>query len=179
MTSRSPGAAGILIFMPLYVRPALPQDGPFVYQLVWQVMYEQLQADTWDPRIREHLLDLQVRTKCGAYATVHPQADHAIIMLDDQPVGRMLIDRAGEFYHLVDISVLPKYRSKGIGTRLLLALCMEADMMGKNVRLYVSVSNPRAADLYKRLGFRVLDDLQTDMLMERSPGDRAQVVMPA
>ncbi|HLK63205.1 MAG TPA: N-acetyltransferase [Bryobacteraceae bacterium] len=165
--------------MPLYVRPALPQDGPFVYQLVWQVMYEQLQADTWDPRIREHLLDLQVRAKCGAYATVHPQADNAIIMLDDQAVGRMLIDRAGEFYHLVDISILPKHRGAGIGTRLVLALCMEADMMRKNVRLYVSISNPRAAALYRRLGFRVVEDLLTDQLMERAPGDRAQLVMPA
>jgi ribosomal protein S18 acetylase RimI-like enzyme len=139
-------------------------------------MYEQLQAETWDPRIREHLLDLQVRTKCGAYATVHPQADDAIIMLDDQPVGRMLVDRSGEFYHLVDISVLPKYRGKGIGTRLVLALCMEGEMTGKNVRLYVSISNPRAAGLYKRLGFRVIEDLLTDMLMERAPGDRSQVL---
>jgi GNAT superfamily N-acetyltransferase len=162
--------------MPLYVRPALPQDDQFVYQLVWQVMYDQLHAALWDPSIRNVLLDLQVRSKNGAYAAVHPHADHAIIMLDDQPIGRMLIDRSGEYYQLVDISILPKRRGAGIGTRLVLAFCMEAEMMRKNVRLYVSITNPRAADLYKRLGFRVIEDLQTDLLMERAPGDRAQVI---
>ena len=162
--------------MPLYVRPALPQDNAFVYQLLWQVVYEQLLADRWDPAIRDGLLDLQVRVRCGAYAARWPQAEHAIIMLDDEPVGRLLIDRSGPNYHLVDIAVLPKRQGAGIGTRLVLGLCMEAEIMGKSVRLRVSVSNPRAADLYRRLGFRVIEDQETDWLMERSPGATAQVI---
>lgn len=162
--------------MPLYVRPTLPEDEPFVYQLIRQVMYDQLLAHLWDPTYREALLDLQVRAKAGSYTVVHPRADHAIIMLDDKAVGRLLIDRAGSCYHLVDISVLPKYRSAGIGTRIVLGLCMEAEMMGKNVRLYVSITNPRAIELYKRLGFRVIEDRFTDLLMEKTPADRAQVL---
>jgi ribosomal protein S18 acetylase RimI-like enzyme len=162
--------------MPLFVRPALPEDDQFVYQLAYQVIHDQLYAWLWDPGMRNTLLDLQVQSKLGSYAATHPHADRAIIMLDDQPVGYMIIDRSGEFYDLVDISIVPKHRGAGIGARLILALCMEAEMMRKNVRLYVSVSNPRAADLYKRLGFRVIEDLQTDLLMERAPGDRAQVI---
>jgi ribosomal protein S18 acetylase RimI-like enzyme len=162
--------------MPLFVRPTLPQDEQFVYQLAYQTMFEQLYAWTWDPRIRHQLLDMQVRAKHGAYANEFPNADYAIIMLDDEPVGRMIIDRAGEFYVLVDIAIVPKHRSAGIGTRLILALCMEAELMQKKVRLHVSVTNPRASDLYKRLGFRVIEDLQTGILMERAPGDRAQVM---
>lgn len=162
--------------MPLYVRPAVPEDAPFLYQLVYQVLFEQLQAETWDPRIRDQLLDLQIKAKQGSYAVVHPRADYAIVMLEDQPVGRMIIDRAGDDYHLVDISIAPKHRGAGIGTRLVLALCMEAEMLRKNVRLYVSITNPRAANLYRRLGFRAIEDLQTDTLMERAPGDRAQVI---
>jgi GNAT superfamily N-acetyltransferase len=162
--------------MPLYVRPALPQDDRFQYDLAYGVMHDQLHAHLWDPNIRHPLLDLQVRSKHSSYAVVHPHADYAIIMLDDQPVGRMIIDRSGEFYHLVDISIVPQQRSAGIGTRLVLALCMEAEMLHKSVRLYVSITNPRALALYKRLGFRVIEDQQTDILMERSPGDRAQVI---
>jgi len=162
--------------MPLFVRPALPQDDPFVYQLAWQVIHDQLYAWRLEPNLRQALLDLQVRSKLGSYRAAHPHADHAIIMLDDQPVGHMIIDRAGEFYDLVDISIVPRHRSAGIGTRLILALCMEAEMMQKSVRLFVSVTNPRAADLYKRLGFRVIQDLQTDLWMERAPGAQAQVI---
>ena len=161
--------------MPLYVRPAVPQDEQFLYQLVRQVLYEQLLAGLWEPALRDNLLDMQARAKCSYYAAAFPRAENAIIMLDDQPVGRLLVDRSGAFYNLIDISVLSKHRSSGIGTRLILGLCMEAEMMGKSVRLYVSVTNPRAAALYKRLGFRLLEDLQSDWLMERAPGAAAQV----
>lgn len=162
--------------MPLTVRPTYPKDQQFVYSVVYQVTAEILHADTWDPRIRHALLDLQVNARQSSYAVRHPSADHAIIMLDDEPVGRLIIDRSGEHYDLVDITVVPKHRSAGIGTRLILALCMEAAMMRKNVRLYVSITNPRAISLYRRLGFRVVEDLQTDLLMERTPTDQAQVV---
>lgn len=162
--------------MSLYVRPAVPQDKQFLYELTYSVLSEQLYAHTWDPRIRDHLLDLQITAKLGSYSVIHPHADHAIIMLDEQTVGRMIIDRSGEFYHLVDISIAPKHRSAGIGTRLVLALCMEAEMVHKNVRLYVSITNPRAQALYNRLGFHVIEDFATDILMEKAPGDRAQVL---
>lgn len=162
--------------MPLYLRPALPQDEPFVHQLIRQVIYDQLLAHLWDPTYRDALLDLQVRAKENSYAFVHPQADHAVIMLDDQAVGRLLIDRAGPFYHLVDISILPKHRSGGIGTRIILGVCMEAEMMRKNVRLYVSIANARAIELYRRLGFRVIEDLSANLLMEKTPADRTQVL---
>jgi ribosomal protein S18 acetylase RimI-like enzyme len=162
--------------MPLFLRPTLPQDEQFVYRLAYETMYEQLYAWTWDPQIRHQLLDMQVRAKHGSYASEFPNADYAIIVLDDKPVGRMIIDRAGEFYILVDISIAPQHRGAGIGTRLILALCMEAEMMQKKVRLYVAAVNQRAAGLYRRLGFRVIEDLQIQLLMERAPGDRAQVV---
>lgn len=162
--------------MSLYVRPAAPQDQQFLYDLTYDVLSEQLYAHTWDPIIRDQLLDLQIKAKMGSYSVVHPHADYAIIMLDERPIGRMIIDRSGDFYHLVDISISPKHRGAGIGTRLVLALCMEAEMMHKNVRLYVSVTNPRAGGLYKRLGFRVIEDLETDILMERTPADRTQVI---
>jgi len=162
--------------MALSVRPALPQDNQFVHELIYAVLFEQLCADTWDPAIRDQLLNLQIRAKHGSYRVVHPNADYAIVMLDGQRVGRMIIDRSGEFYHLVDISIAPQHRRAGIGTRMVLALCMEAEMMRKNVRLYVSITNPRATALYRRLGFRVIENLETDTLMERAPGDRAQLI---
>jgi ribosomal protein S18 acetylase RimI-like enzyme len=161
--------------MPLYVRPALADDWPFVYQLVRELLYDQLAARLWDSAI-PGLLDLQVRTKLAAYASAYPRADHGIIMLDEAAVGRLLVDRSREYHRLVDITIAPRHRSAGIGTRLVLGLCMEAELMGKSLRLNVSVTNPRAAALYRRLGFRVIEDLETDWLMERSPGSVAQVV---
>ncbi|HEY3837796.1 MAG TPA: GNAT family N-acetyltransferase [Bryobacteraceae bacterium] len=162
--------------MSLTLRPATPQDDQFVYDLIYRNLAETLHADTWDERIRHPLLDLQVRAKHGSYAVSHPNAEYAIIQLDDKPIGRLIIDRSGAFYDLVDIAILAKHRSAGIGSRLILAICTEAGMMKKNVRLYVSAGNPRAAALYRRLGFRVVEDRQSDLLMERAPGDPSQLV---
>ena len=162
--------------MTLFLRPAVSTDEPFVYQLVNQTLFEQLYAHTWDPQIRDPLLNLQIRAKHSTYASEFPDANYGIVMLNDEPVGRVIIDRSGEFYHLVDIAIMSKHRGAGIGTRLILALLMEADMMQKKVRLSVSVTNTRAARLYRRLGFRVIADEQMNLLMERAPGDQAQVL---
>jgi ribosomal protein S18 acetylase RimI-like enzyme len=105
-----------------------------------------------------------------------PQAEYAIIMLDNDPVGRLIVNRVGEHYRLVDITVSPKHRGAGIGTRIVLALCMEAEMQQKSVRLYVSVTNPRAAQLYRRLGFREIEKDEAGCVMERSPGAVSQVI---
>src|ERR1700744_536618 len=136
--------------MPLMLRPTFPQDEKFVYDLVYELTAERLLAHLWDPNIRHQILDFQVRAQHSAWAVSHPNAEHAIIMLDDAAVGRMVIDRSGPFYDLVDIAIAPKHRGAGIGTRLILALCMEAGMSQKSVRLYVNVMNPRAIELYKR-----------------------------
>ena len=162
--------------MPLYLRSTTPEDKQFIYRLVYETLYEQLCAWAWAPAIRQQILDMQVRAKNGSYRMMYPEAHHAIIMLDDDPIGRLIIDRSRECYELVDISILSKHRSAGIGTRLILAMCTEAEMMKKPIRLSVSITNPRAAALYRRLGFRVIEEQPMDQLMERAPGAVSQVI---
>src|SRR5260370_7691458 len=111
--------------MPLSVRPTLPTDEQFLYRLVYETTAEQLFAWTWDPRIRDQLLDMQIRAKHGAYAVEFPNADYAIVMLDDQPVGRMIIDRPGGSSVLSAIPILPKHSRPAICTPLILYLYMD------------------------------------------------------
>ena len=161
--------------MSLSLRPAVAADHQFIYDLTYQVLYEQLRAETWPPQFRDQLLKQQIYAKHGSYSAAYPAADHGIVMVDDQPVGRLLVDRSGEFHNLIDIAILPKYRSTGLGTRLVLALCHEAELCHKPIRLYVSVSNPRAMNLYRRLGFRVIDNQEAGSVMECT----ASVVQPS
>ena len=163
--------------MPLSLRPTYPKDAAFVYQLDYQIMAEQLHAWNWEPGMRHQLLHMQIQAKNGSYAATHPNAEYAIVDLDDEAVGRMIIDRSGEFYYLVDIAIIPKQRGGGIGTRLVLALCTEAGLMHKKVRLFVHATNQRALALYRRLGFRVIEDVQWGMVMERDPSDRAETAI--
>jgi len=162
--------------MPLYVRPVQANDEQFIYRLVYQQFFQQLCAWLWDPSVRDHLLNIQIRGQEATYASVWPHADYAIIMLDDHPVGRLIVNRVGAHFRLVDITLDEKHRGAGIGTRIVLALCMEAEMQQKSVRLYVSVTNPRATALYNRLGFREIEKDEAGCVMERSPGAISQVI---
>ncbi|MGH9666661.1 MAG: GNAT family N-acetyltransferase [Bryobacteraceae bacterium] len=152
--------------MPLSLRPVLPQDAAFVHQLVYETMYEQLFAWTWNPAVREPLLKIQIEGQRTSYAVQFPQADHGIILLDERPVGRLIVERGPEMHYLVDISILKAQRGRGIGTWILRALCTEADLMQKPLRLQVQIAN-RAKDLYLRLGFHMIEDRQVAWLMER------------
>lgn len=65
---------------------------------------------------------------------------------------------AGEFY-LDSVGVQPEYRGRGIASRLFEAQCARASHLGHKVAgLIVDIDKPQAEALYKRLGFRYLDD---------------------
>jgi len=160
--------------MGLMLRPATPNDERFLYRLVYDHMAETLMASLWDPQVQEPLLKMQVEGQRAAYASQYPSADYAIIMYDDEAIGRIIMERGPNTHYLVDITILKKYRQKGIGTWLMRALCTEAEMMRKPLRLHVFVTN-RAKRLYERLGFRTIEDGEVTLLMERAPGTASLV----
>jgi ribosomal protein S18 acetylase RimI-like enzyme len=154
--------------MSLELRPAGLQDEPFLYQLAYERFCDELRVDLWPPAMREPLLKLQIEGQRSSYAAAFPCADHGIIMLYGRPVGRLLIDRGPDAHHIVDILLAKEHRAKGVGSAILRAICKEADLMRKPLRLSVGVSN-RAAGLYRSLGFRPIQTVEDRWLMERPP----------
>lgn len=65
---------------------------------------------------------------------------------------------AGEFY-LDSVGVLPEYRGRGIASLLFEAQCQRAASLGHKVAgLIVDEEKPKAEALYKRLGFKHVDN---------------------
>lgn len=59
------------------------------------------------------------------------------------------------------IAVSPKYRSLGVGTQLVNAICIELQRKQiKKFFLHVRVTNKRAIDFYKRLGFKIIKEIK-------------------
>lgn len=160
--------------MGLSLRPATPNDELFLYRLVYENLTESLMASAWDPTVREPLLKMQIEGQRASYAAQFPSADYAIIMYDGEAIGRLILDRTQESHYLVDITILKKFRNAGIGTWLMRAICTEAELVRKPLRLQVFVIN-RAKALYQRLGFRMIEDRQVTWVMERAPGTISQV----
>jgi len=144
-------------FRAVRLRPATLEDEPFLRQLFATTRADELAAMAWDENQKEAFIAMQFNAQKQQYAMSYPQAEHSIILLNDIPIGRQMIERGESEFTLVDIALLPAQRSAGIGTHLIEGLLAEATSAGKSVTLNVWHSNP-AKKLYQRMGFSALND---------------------
>ena len=130
------------------LRPATPEDDAFLFEVYASTRIDELSVTGWDDTQKEAFTRMQFTAQTRCY----PAADNQIILMDQQQIGRMLVDRNDDSVLLRDIALLPPFRNRGIGTSLIQNLMTQAKATGKLVRLSVLASNP-AIRLYKRLGF--------------------------
>ncbi len=152
----------------LQLRPTRSDDEPFLFRLYAETRRDELLAFGWNEAERSAFLKLQFAAQQQSYPLQYPQAENQIILLDQMPIGRMIVDRAEHEFRLVDITLLPDHRGVGVGTRLILELIEEAAKTGRPVALQVLRTNP-AQRLYKRLGLVQVGDDGMHLQMERRP----------
>jgi ribosomal protein S18 acetylase RimI-like enzyme len=149
----------------LTLRPAEPDDEPFLFRVYASTRADEMAACGWDEVQQEAFLRLQFTAQRLAYGAQFPDADHRIILYNDLLIGRMLIDRRDEEIYLVDITLLAEHRGGGIGTSLIRDLQAEGAAASKPVRLRVMKTN-RAVSFYEHLGFSKIDESSTHFQME-------------
>jgi ribosomal protein S18 acetylase RimI-like enzyme len=123
----------------------------------------------WDDEQKHQFLTMQFTAQQSDYETRFPNATHSIIVADGQDVGRIWIDRRTDEIRLLDIAILTKYRNSGIGQIMLEQLQAEASASTTALRHSVYNTNQDALRLYERLGFVVIEDFDTHVLMEWQP----------
>jgi len=133
------------------LRPALPADVDFEHFL-----YASTRDDLrpLGPEVFDGLVGMQFRAQTMSIRLDHPQADHKIVIVEEAPAGRLIIDETGEQIKVIDVALLPEYRGQGIGTSLLRGVVAQADRMGRAIALHVEKQS-RAVRLYERLGFLI------------------------
>jgi ribosomal protein S18 acetylase RimI-like enzyme len=136
------------------LRPAEPEDEPFLFKVYASTRADEMAAWGLDAAQQESFLRMQFRAQQGTYGMQYEAADHRIIMKGQEPVGRILVNRTEDEILLVDIALLAESRNEGIGSRLIRDLQREARQAGVPVNLHVLKSNEMAARLYERLGFK-------------------------
>ena len=135
--------------MNIVLRAATPGDESFLLELYASTRMEELAAFGWDENQKQLFIKMQFLTRERSFA----RAEDRIVLLNDNPVGRLLIERTETAIALKDIAFLPEFRNAGIGTRLIEELKEEAISTAKPIKLHVVITNP-AVRLYERLGFR-------------------------
>jgi ribosomal protein S18 acetylase RimI-like enzyme len=151
------------------LRPALPEDEPFLFRLYASTREEEMASFGWGEADKDAFLQLQFKAHQHHYATISPEADQRVILLDGRPVGNLIVIRAQKEIRLAEIALISEDRNAGIGSHLIRDLAEEAEEMGLPLRLHVAKFN-RAIRLYRRLGFILTGDTGTHFFMERPPG---------
>ncbi len=145
------------------LRPAVPADTDFEHAL-----YASTRDDLrpLGPEVFDGLVGMQFRAQSMSIKLDHPHAEHKIVVVENAPVGRLIIDGSGDHIEVIDVALLPQYRGHGIGTSVLRGVLAQADRMGRAIKLHVEKQS-RAVRLYERLGFVICGDVGMYFAMSR------------
>ena len=96
---------------------------------------------------------MQLKAQLADYKMNYEGATYQIIVYNKKSVGRLYLWETENNIRVLDISLLPEYQGRGIGTEILSNIIMSAKLKNKLVSLHVAKNNP-AKNLYLRLGFK-------------------------
>jgi ribosomal protein S18 acetylase RimI-like enzyme len=153
---------------PVILRPSGDEDRAFLCLVYASTRWEELEPVPWTAGQKEAFLRQQFEAQDADYRRNYDSASFDVIEVEGVPAGRLYVDRGADEIRIVDISLLPRFRGSGIGTRLLRDLLDEAAGSGKRLSIHVEKHNP-ALRLYERLGFVPVADRGVYLLMEASP----------
>jgi GNAT superfamily N-acetyltransferase len=157
------------------LRPARPEDREHLLAVYASTRADELAPVPWTEEQKSAFVKMQFDAQDAHYREHYEGATYEVIEVDGVPAGRLYLHRKPKEIRLVDIALLPAFRGKGIGTRLLAEIIAEAKGRGVPVTIHVEMFNP-ARRLYERLGFTPVEEHGVHVLMERRP-EAAQVMV--
>ena len=163
----------VLVSQGYALRPESEDDLPFLFALYASTREEELQAVGWTDEQKHSFLRMQFAAQRQHYRTHLAGCHWLILEANGEPAGRLYLDVRPSRFHVVDISLLPSWRRKGVGTAILEALKQAAGASGRGVGIMVEKFNP-ALNLYRRLGFVEVADRGVYLEMEW-PTERGQL----
>lgn len=149
----------------LSLRPIDDTDHPFLVQLYGTTRASELaQMDLSDEQ-KQWFINMQFDAQHKHYQEHYPDASFDIILHKNSNVGRLYLEEWPSQFRIIDIALLPKHCNQGIGSWFLNNIMQRASKKNKSVTIHVEKNNP-AMRLYKRLGFKKIDEQSVYDLME-------------
>lgn len=149
-------------------RPIVDDDRPFLRELYASTRREEMAQTDWPQDQIEMFLSEQFHAQHMHYMQHFAKADFDLILRDGEPIGRLYLDEWEEEFRIIDIALLPEFRGRGIGGRILKDILEKAFAAGKAVGIHVEQNNP-AMTLYQRLGFEMVEEQAVYHLMRANP----------
>jgi ribosomal protein S18 acetylase RimI-like enzyme len=139
----------------LAIRSINENDEEVLFKIYAATRMDELEVTGWTSKQKEDFIRQQFTAQHSYYQTNYNGAYFWVIEQNDKPVGRLYLHPNYEknSMRIIDIALLPEFRSKGIGSAILKDILNLAEQQGKKVSIHVESFNP-AKSLYERLGFK-------------------------
>jgi len=151
------------------LRPVEEKDDLFIEKVYRSTREDELKLTNWNEQQKSAFIIMQSMAQLAEYKTKFPGAAWQVIIFNKQEAGRFYTWENDVEIRLIDITLLPVFRGKGIGTFLLKMLIKRSGESQKKITLHVEPANP-ALHLYRRLGFIHVKNNGRHFYMERKPG---------
>lgn len=135
-------------------------DLPLLCTIYGTTRIEELNRGTnWTDEVKKMFIEQQFFAQHTYYQDNYKNAKFYIIEKENVTIGRLYIDFFFEekSIQIIDITLLPEWRKKNIGSSILNEIIKKADENNLKVSIHVETFNP-AMQLYKRLGFEKISE---------------------
>jgi len=152
----------------IQLRPVEEKDDAFIETVYRSTREAELKLTNWSEPQKSAFIMMQSMAQLAEYKTKFPGAACQVITYDKQDAGRFYTWENDDEIRLIDITLLPVFRGKGIGTFLLVELIKRSNKVQKKISLHVDPHN-MALQFYLRLGFIHMKNNGRHYYMERKP----------
>jgi ribosomal protein S18 acetylase RimI-like enzyme len=158
--------------MKIILRPTNQSDFAFLKEVYRSTREHDVTNTGWTEEKKNSFIEFQFNAQHAHYLSTYKNAVFNIIILNKTNIGRLYIWETETQLRLIDITLLPEFRNKGIGTNILKKLIDKSNKIEKVLNLHVLQNNP-ALKLYKLLGFKIKEKRNTHLFMERLPDKKS------
>jgi hypothetical protein len=88
------------------LRPVQDSDDNFLLKVYGSTREQEMAQAPWTSEQKQQFVRMQWEAQKIHYAAQHPKASHEIICLEGDVAGRLYLDRSGEKFHILDITLL-------------------------------------------------------------------------
>ncbi len=156
--------------MSLELHPVSHSDYSLLFEIYISSRADELKFVPWTDEQKNAFLEAQFQAQTDHYYATYSDGSFELIKLENETAGRLFQAELDDEIRIIDITLLPQFRNRGIGTLLLSEVLESGANKKKLVTIYLDTHSP-AQTLFSRLGFIPVADDGVYCLWERRFGE--------
>lgn len=144
----------------VYLRAINQNDMASLLEIYANTRQQEMEQVTgWTDEMKRDFISSQFQAQHQYYQQNYKGGDFWMIESDEKSIGRLYLHENFQErgMRIIDITIRPDYRNKGIGQGILKDLIERSGELGRPLSIHVETFNP-AKNLYTRLGFKKISE---------------------